>query len=157
MTGQAWPSLSMKGFGTSSVLPQQDVPPCATSHLLVQSRQTPGDKLLYEHFCLRGEIRHEEAIAQNMKCQSNRTRVDAAAVCSSTNAPYPKMLGLLRAVYPITDQSTQLPQRLLLPDLNAIRPHEEPSYPVPGSGLSQLSDMAFGPVTWTSCATRACL
>lgn len=92
MTGQACPSLSMKGFGTSPVLPQQDVPPCAMSHPLVQSRQTPGDKLLCEHFGLHGEIRHEEDIAQNKKWQSKRTRVVAAAVCSRTNALYPRML-----------------------------------------------------------------
>ena len=47
------------------MVPQKGVPPCVISHLLVQSRLTPGDMLLWELFlCLRGEICHDEAIAK---------------------------------------------------------------------------------------------
>lgn len=50
------------------MVPQEDVPPCVVSHLLVQSRQTPGDLLLWERFLyLHGEICHKEAIAKHLQ------------------------------------------------------------------------------------------
>lgn len=139
--GLAFPEC--EGLGSSPVVPQEGVPLCVVSHLLVQSGQTSSNRLLYEGFLyLYGEVYHKEPIAKPLGSKGspeNRRAMQAehegaGVVCSRSDPTYPKTRGLLRGVYPTTiqfmhfsqPQSHMFPQHLLLQYLNAIQPCEEP-------------------------------
>lgn len=139
--GQAF--LECEGLGSSPVVPQEGVPLCVVSHLLVQSSQTPGDTLLYEGFLyLYGDVCHKEATAKPLGSKGSpedgkavqAEHEGAGMVCSRSDPTYPKTQGLLRSVYLTTLQFTHFSQPqshvflqcLLLQHLYAIRPREEP-------------------------------